>query len=195
MINRKKYTQFNNSKAIILCLILTLLPVFKLICQPIPVGSLKEQQYRVLQLLSDSTITTSFLSRPIWNSTYQKVFNPSNSNSQIWWRHPVNYWETTMTIHEYNDYKVHLGIYNPVLINTYNSELPLGQNNGAAWYGRGLNTELKLGFYLTSKYVTITLRPNFIYTQNKYFPPPIMFRIMPMEISAGLIRESYLNIV
>src|SRR5699024_5581615 len=43
---------------------------------------------------------------------------------------------------------------------------------GAAWYGRGLNTEFKFGFYITSKYATITFRPDFIYTQNKYFKPP-----------------------
>jgi hypothetical protein len=150
-------------------LLLVVIPILKLAAQPIPIGSVREKQFRTLQLLSDSTITTSFLNRPIWNSSYKKIFNPSNKNSSAWWGQPLSQWKTSVSLFDYN---MQIGAYNPIFMNTYNSRLPYGQNNGAAWYGRGLNTEFKAGFYLTSKYVTITFRPDFIYTQNKYFKPP-----------------------
>lgn len=169
MTNLQKFNQLKRIRILLIIFILALLPAFKLACQPIPVGSLKEKQFRILQLLSDSTITTSFLNRPIWNSTYKKVFNPSNTNKQAWWGHPLNHWETSTSLLGYD---MRIGAYNPVLINTYNTKLPFGKNNGAAWYGRGLNTEFKAGFYITSKYFTVTLRPDFIYTQNKPFKIP-----------------------
>jgi hypothetical protein len=155
--------------ALFAVVLLAIMPFLKLAAQPIPAGSIQEQQFRTLQLLSDSTITTSFLNRPIWYSSYKKVFNPSNTNNLTWWGHPLSHWETSVSL---SGYGMQIGAYNPVFTNTFNSKLPYGQNNGAAWYGRGLSTELKIGFYLTSKYFTITLRPDFLYTQNRYFTPP-----------------------
>src|SRR5699024_1736278 len=131
--------------------------------QPIPVGSIQEQQYRILQLLSDSTVLTSMNSRPVWNRTYQKVFgDPKIQKYQSsWWANPLKGYEQKLSTY------LKWGIYEPVIINTFNSQLPYSSgNNGSAWYGRGFNEEFQGGFYLSSRFVTVTFRPHISFSQN-----------------------------
>lgn len=135
--------------------------------QSIPVGSISDQQYRSLQLLSDSTSQISLMNRSLWMGDYQKLIDQTSASTDSWWAQNLEGPETTFA----NDFFT-AGIYSPVFTNTFNSELPHGGNNGAAWYGRGLNTELQAGAYLTSDYLTITFRPHLIYTQNNDFPKP-----------------------
>lgn len=168
-------------KASLLCLLLAVVLCFKAGAQPIPVGDLKEQQYRLLQLLADSTIETSFINRPIWNSTYHHIFEQNNLDQYGWWGQPL----ASKGMHfSPMGYDMTVGAYQPEITETYNSELPYGENNGAAWYGKGLNSELHAGLYLTSDYVTITFRPHLIYTENADFKPP---RFIP-RYSNGDIR-------
>jgi hypothetical protein len=178
--NAKKIT-VGQIKILILCFCLAGLPLTEIWAQPIPIGSAKEMQFRLLQLLSDSTVTTSFLNRPVWDSSYQEVFNPSNTRSGRWWGQP---WEPKEISFSIFNYKLNTGAYDAVFKNTYNSALPHGFNNGAAWYGRGFTTELKAGFYINSKYFTLTFRPQFFYSQNKDFKPP---RFVPKD-GNGVIR-------
>ncbi|HLR25905.1 MAG TPA: capsule assembly Wzi family protein, partial [Fodinibius sp.] len=65
-----------------------------------------------------------------------------------------------------------LGFYEPVLKGTVNSKLPYGENNGAAWYGRGLNLEFQGGFHITSNFLDVSFRPHIIYQQNRDFEVP-----------------------
>lgn len=155
-----------SAKVVLLVLIITAYPLHNLIGQPVPVGDVMDHQYRTLQLLSDSTIQTSLTSRPLWMSTYRELTDEIQSSSDAWWAQPLEGPRTTFLKF------FEAGIYAPVLTNTYNSELPYGENNGAAWYGRGLNTEFQGGFYLTSDLITVSFRPHLIYTQNRDFPKP-----------------------
>jgi hypothetical protein len=144
----------------------------KVTAQPIPVGSIQEQQYRLLQLLSDSTIQTSMNGRPIWNRTYQKIFKQPKIQQyrNSWWDQPLKGYEKKLSKHW------SFGVYAPIITNTFNSALPYGGNNGSAWYGRGFNEEFQGGFYLTSRYVTATFRPHISYSQNTSFPVPRFIR-------------------
>ena len=138
----------------------------EVLAQPIPVGDVREEQYRITQLLSDTTIANSFGNRSIGLDTYRKVLKSSGFNRQAWWN--SEYLPQEKEIYP----NVTLGTYDLILSNTHNSTLPYGENNGAAWYGRGHNTEFKGGFYLTSPYVTITFHPHIIYQENRDFEVP-----------------------
>lgn len=158
----------------------------KMAAQPIPVGSIQQQQYRILQLLSDSTIQTSMNGRPIWNRTYQKIFKQPKIQQyrNSWWAHPLKGYERELSKHW------RFGIYAPVITNTFNSRLPYGGNNGSAWYGRGFNEEFQGGFYLTSRYVTATFRPHISYSQNTSFPVP---RFIPRDKNGNVEYSSIIN--
>lgn len=134
--------------------------------QTIPVGDPAEEQYRLLQLYSDSTASTSFMNRTVWRPEYIKKFDEIDRYSDSWWAQPLRSPSVSFPLN------VTLGIYEPVFTNTVNTHLPYGVNNGAAWYGRGLTSELRGGFYLTSDYLTVTFRPHLVRQQNTGFPEP-----------------------
>lgn len=156
----------------LLLLVLGVWPLGDLAAQPIPVGDVREGQFRTLQLLSDSAIATSLNNRPLWIETYDEAFNRLRNPSDSWWAQPVTPPRTEFL----NFFTV--GAYEPVFTYTLNSRLPYSENNGAAWYGRGHNTELQGGGYLTSDYLTITFRPHLIFTQNRNFETP---RFIPSD--------------
>lgn len=160
------------AKLISLLFLLSVSPLQNLIGQPIPIGDVKEQQYRTLQLLSDSTIQTSLINRPLWISSYRELTDGIAPSSDAWWTESLEGPRTTLL----NFFEA--GVYEPVLTTTYNSELPYGENNGAAWYGRGLNTEFQGGLYLTSDFITLSFRPHLTYTQNRDFAKP---RFIPTD--------------
>lgn len=132
--------------------------------QTIPVGSLQDEQLQLESLLQDS-IAIYPINRPSLSSTYHQTYlNRSSSNK--WWERPLGLNEYTLTDH------IDIGIQPFSIQNTINTRLPYGENNGAAWYGRGNNTELKGGFYLKSRYATLNVQPHIIYQQNKDFLRP-----------------------
>lgn len=148
-----------------------LVPLQRMQAQTIPVGEFRESQFQLLQLLSDSTTNISFSNRPLSNRSYQEItqdYKPSNT----WWARPLQSPAIKLT----EDFT--LGFFEPVMKGTFNSELPYSENNGAAWYGRGLNTEFKGGFHITSDFLDVSLRPHIIYQQNRSFPVP---RFVPVE--------------
>lgn len=130
--------------------------------QSVPVGSFIENQLRIQQLAGDS-LSYSFTNRPIEMGAYSYSLNHSSLKGM---------WGESMQGPTEHFKSLTLGVYNPVFKNTFNSELPYGDNNGAAWYGRGLTSELHAGFYLSSKYVTLTFRPDIVYQQNRSFKVP-----------------------
>lgn len=88
------------------------------------------------------------------------------------------------------------GLYDLEFGSSYNSKLPYSENDGAAWAGKGFNSVLKTGIFITSRYLTITLRPEYSYAQNMDFTPP---RFVPFNRSGvrryapeGYIREDSL---
>lgn len=76
---------------------------------------------------------------------------------------------------------------------TSNSHFVSGQNDGALWQGRGLNSRLTLGAGWHHKYVDIVVRPEFLYSENIDFdlapnPPFFPFPYDLNEYAEGLAR-------
>jgi len=136
--------------------------------QTIPVLGFREKQLRLQQLANDS-VSSSFSNRPM-NLKYYELHMRHPKLKGMWGK------ALPETAHQYSFLKV--GVYDPVFKNTYNTKIPYGENNGAAWYGRGLTSEFHGGFYATSKYVTITFRPDIVYQQNRSFKVP---RFVPRD--------------
>lgn len=51
----------------------------------------------------------------------------------------------------------------------YNAKSPFSINDGAAWRGRGLTTELLAGFQVKKKYLQVSLAPIIFFSQNSTF--------------------------
>lgn len=141
------------------------------VSQTIPVGDFRESQVRLLQLLSDSTTGISFMNRPVSSESYQEIINNYGATDS-WWGRSSESPEVVLS----DDFT--LGLYEPVIKSTQNSKLPYGENNGAAWYGRGINSEFQGGFHVTSYFLDINFRPHIIYQQNKDFRIP---RFIPVD--------------
>ncbi len=132
--------------------------------QTVPVGDLREEQLRIQQLLNDS-LSTSFVNRPVWNRVYD-IYMDAAEGRPGWWNRKIAPPEFEL------GRGFTLGFYEPVTQTTTNSTLPFGENNAAAWYGKGINTEFTGGFYLAGEYVTLTFRPQLVYQQNNEFVAP-----------------------
>ena len=79
---------------------------------------------------------------------------------------------------------VRIGLLPIQIQQTYNSRIPYGENNGAAWYGRGSNVDLNGGLYISSNYLTLNVNPQIVYQENSDFQRP---RFIPRD-SNGEIR-------
>lgn len=152
---------------ILLLLVLCTLTVHNVQAQSIPVGSFQDQQMRIQSLLSD-TVTVTTVNRPFSSDEYYTLLDKNGPGSG-WWNRTVH--PTEFEVYD----GLHLGLQPFFIQNTINSRMPHGENNGAAWYGRGINTEWQAGFYLRSKYFSATFYPHFIYQQNVDFLMPRLF--------------------
>lgn len=151
--------------------------VFPLIClalfvtsaaaQTIPVGSLQDEQMKIQALLADSAVVSPVL-RPFSIDQYNTLMDVETGH-RGWWNRKVEYPEFSISNN------VTAGLLPVSFQNTLNSRFPLSENNAAAWYGRGHNTEWQAGFYIRSEYVTATFYPHFIYQENKDFLEPRFF--------------------
>ena len=159
-------------KAVILyaVAVLVLLWNTSVFAQTIPVDDIKEEQLRIQQLFQ-GPVHTSFTLRPVWNYTYDAYLENAEREFGIWTR---NIDTNTIDL----GYSFKAGVYRPQLGFTTNSTVPYGENNGAAWYGRGFNAEFQGGFWITSDYLTITFKPHFIQHQNNEFEVP---RFIPSD--------------
>lgn len=154
--------------------------------QIIPIDDLREEQLRIKQLFHGSE-QSSFTNRPIWNHVYQNYMDLGTENYGIW-SEPIQTAE-----YEYKSF-FKVGVYEPELSLNLNTSVPYGENNEAAWYGKGLNTEFKGGFWLTSDYLTITFRPHLVSQQNLSFDIP---RFIPEDDDGNIryIAEGIGNII
>lgn len=132
--------------------------------QIIPVGSLEDEQLRLQMLLSDS-VTFSSVNRPFSHIHYQE-FKDQNVPVSGWWNRPVRGEEIEIAS------GMKMGLQAPFIQTTVNSRFPMGENNQAAWYGRGTTTEFMGGIYLRSDYLTINFHPHIIYQENLDFAHP-----------------------
>ncbi len=138
--------------------------------QIIPIDDIKEEQLRIYQLFHGS-VGSSMSNRPVWNFTYDKTLGLGDHDFGFWSR---NHRAPQLDL----GYNLRLGVYNPSLRITSNSGVPYGDNNEAAWYGKGLNTEFLGGFWLTSDYLTVTFRPHLVDHENAEFEVP---RFIPTD--------------
>ena len=60
-------------------------------------------------------------------------------------------------------------IFGPEWFNSYNTEAPYGQNDGALWQGRGYNTSLTGGIRFEGYGFEATFKPQISFSQNKEF--------------------------
>lgn len=133
--------------------------------QTLPVDDFRIEQMR-LQILLGSYNGFSFESMPIWFSRYEEVMKNSSDGYGIWS-------EINPLTKLYQDERFfHVGLYEPHIRLTSNSSLPYGENNEGAWYGRGFHSELFAGLWISSDYVTLTFRPQWVYHQNLPFEYP-----------------------
>ncbi len=132
--------------------------------QTVPIGDLREDQLRLQQLLNDS-LTTSFVHRPVWSRVYDTYMDAAEGRPG-WWNRKLEPYEMDLG-HGFS-----FGLFEPFLQSTINSHLPVGENNAAAWHGRGITSDLQGGFFITSEYATLTFRPQIVYQQNVRFRRP-----------------------
>jgi hypothetical protein len=164
------YMNFTKQPPVLLAIVFILFIPSETISQVIPVGSLQDEQLRIQALLSDST-NFSFVNRPVSHADGIRMYDGSRliDDPSRWWSRSLNRTEY-QPIEELPDVRIGL---NPLFIqNTLNTRFPYGENNAAAWYGRGFNTEFQGGFYITSSYVTINVNPHIIHQQNQDFLYP-----------------------
>jgi len=64
---------------------------------------------------------------------------------------------------------VNFRIYGPELFSSYNTAAPYGQNDGALWQGKGLNSSLSAGARLEGYGFELTLKPVVVFSQNLGF--------------------------
>jgi hypothetical protein len=144
--------------------------------QTIPVGSLQDEQLQINLLLQDS-LNFGAINRPSSGDFYDQVMN-SDQNEPNWWRRSIQ----TSEVEIYPS--VIIGTTPIHIQNSINSRLPYGDNNGAAWYGRGHTSEFTGGIYLKSDYVSINLQPHIIYQQNEDFLTP---RFVPRDADGNIL--------
>lgn len=144
--------------------------------QTIPVGSLLDEQASIQILLSDS-LTFGSVNRPFSANVYHSLL--SNNNGYAPW-----YAKNLLTSEVSIGNVVKAGLLPTFIQNTVNSKFPYGENNQAAWYGRGKNLEFMGGVYLTSRFLTVNLYPHIIYQENIDYLRP---RFIPGD-SDGNIR-------
>lgn len=155
--------------------------------QIIPIDDLREEQLRIQQLFHGSEYS-SFANRPVWNSIYDTYMNLASETQ------PVGMWTEKIPLSEYDlGYTFKAGVYMPSIQVVTNSVLPYGDNNEAAWYGRGLNTEFKGGVWVTSDYLTVTFRPQLVNQENSEFEVP---RFIPgQETDIRYVYEGLRDII
>jgi len=152
-------------KFISLYMMVFLLGVAQTKSQSLPIHQIQEEQFKIHSLLDDS-LRYALINRPYSYQNYLNSFESANNQtitSNSWWSRPLLNSQLTVT----DD--IRIGLQPVTLQNTLNTRLPYGENNEAAWYGRGNTTELSGGVYVTSDYFTIHLNPKFVYVQNQDF--------------------------
>ncbi len=152
-------------KFISLYMMVFLLGVAQTKSQSLPIHQIQEEQFKIHSLLDDS-LRYALINRPYSYQNYLNSFESDNNHSitsNSWWSRPLLNSQLTVT----DD--IRIGLQPVTLQNTLNTRLPYGENNEAAWYGRGNTTELSGGMYVTSDYFTIHLNPKLVYVQNQDF--------------------------
>lgn len=151
----------------------------------LPVNDGLEYYYRLLQVSDITDDTSSFTLRPVFSKTENIRSNPWQSIA-AYESDPVNYMPLSFG---------ELNFYEPVWFQSYNTRLPRGGQDGAIWQGKGYNTALTTGFYLSYGPVHLKFRPQIGVSQNlsfdlgPYDPPQISTYYFRGEASEFAYRD------
>ncbi|MFC6099500.1 capsule assembly Wzi family protein [Olivibacter domesticus] len=125
--------------------------------QVLPVGTpVLEDYYRRQQLLGKLDSTVSFSVRPLTNQVLKQrnIFNPDSSY-------------TDNSIYQFPNGKGFMQVMPAVWQNQLASAFPYGWNDGGMIPAVGYQTMLSAGVYAEYKWLSIQLRPEFVFAQNR----------------------------
>src|SRR5690625_4798512 len=154
---------FNQLCAFILVLCLYLIFSTTVESQSLTIHGLQSEQIQIQELLNSEGIGS--VNRPYSLFTYRNAVRNRNSEAG-WWNRNLNASRIELPGN------IEFGVYPFRLQNTLNSSLPMAENNEAAWYGSGSNTEFRGGLWITSDYFTFSIQPHLVWQQNKDFSYP-----------------------
>lgn len=173
-IFRLKYMKFS----LFFFLLAFLWPQY-LIAQVMPINDIKEEQIRIHQLFQGAHLS-SLTSRPLWFSLYDEMLKTEDNRFGIW---SENHAGPDFEIPDFPGVRV--GAYTSSISFTSNTSVPYGWNNEAAWYGRGINSNITAGIWVTSRFLTLTYRPQFTMHQNLNFEVPRFVPYKNAELQFG----------
>lgn len=137
--------------------------------------STEEEYYDFLSLqgtVSRSTLNYRTLSDSIWQMQDETKPNPWQNNN-IGTVFELKEADATKQGGNFFTKGIYQGVkvkaYGPQWFNSYNTDIPYGQNDGALWQGKGYNTSVTAGARLETYGFEITLKPNLNFSQNKDF--------------------------
>ena len=138
----------------------------KLAAQSLPVGTVAiEEYYRRKQLLGELDSSISFSVRPIFPASAFKINNVFDPDSTL---SKEGYFKQSGPV----KFLKGLGAFQILPFSwqqQYNSNHPYGWNDGSMIPARGYQTMLSGGIFLKLGPLSVQLRPEFVYAQNKSF--------------------------
>lgn len=127
--------------------------------QNLSVGDPFEQYIRLFGNDGQLNHLPSFNIRPINVEEYFE--NNSFNRTHPWSEHPF--------FQENSRPEDGIQLFSPQLKTTFNSHFPAGQNDGALWQGKGINTQLTGGFKASYGLIHASVEPQLIFSQNRDF--------------------------
>ena len=160
-----------NKKKQLFCFLFFIISAFYVFSQE-SLKSIEEEYFDFLALQGISTrsyLGYRTLSDSIWEINTEAEHPWQNlqfSQSQILFQQEQfnNNWFSNGIYHG-----VKYRIYGPNWFNSYNSRVPLGQNDGALWQGKGYNTSFTAGFLFFGYGFSVNFNPLICWSQNLEF--------------------------
>lgn len=180
-------------QTVIILILLTAFMPPSAAAQTLPVGDPLETYIRILQADADPAKTSSYLIRPL-NSTNIELLREENVQLHPWQNNP-----TFAGLEEWNRYmdgRLTIIPLSPRMSTYYNNNLPLGQNDGLMWQGRGYNHLASAGLHIEYGPLRATLRPEFTHSINRSFealPPGRVYISWPYEGNEYMQRLSRID--
>ena len=138
----------------------------KLNAQSLPVGTpVFDESYRNAQLLGQIDSTVSFTLRPLFPSALSKLNNSFDPDSTL----KKSRWSKFDGTFRFGGDNGVLKLLPVTWIQQYNSDHPEGFNDGAMIPARGYQTLISTGIYAQFGPLSIQLKPEAVYAENKSF--------------------------
>lgn len=155
--------------ALAVALVLVLVHAPSASAQVLPVGDSREEYLRALQLIGRADVG-SFTVRPLGLDSARAALARAGHPWAPRFAPPLDQDDALPRIEA-------TGAGQRTFLNT---SLPVGQNDGAVWQGKGLTTALDMGAMASWRALSVTLQPTLIYTQNAAFElAPVTLAGMP----------------